>query len=137
MTSTQGPIEIVPVTGAAEMDRFITLPNRLHADDPHYVPQLVLERREAFSPKKNPYFTHAEVQFWLARRDGRDVGRISAQIDRLVADPRIGHFGLIAAEDDPAISPPCSPPPKPGCRRAAATRSSVPSICRSTRKPAC
>ncbi|MDE2148313.1 MAG: dATP pyrophosphohydrolase [Gammaproteobacteria bacterium] len=85
------------------MDRFIKLPMRLHADDPHYVPPLVLERREAFSPRKNPFFHHAEVQFWLACRDGRDVGRISAQIDRLARNPADGHFGLIAAEDDSSV----------------------------------
>lgn len=96
-------IQIVPVHGARAMDRFIKLPMRLHADDPYYVPPLVLERREAFSPRHNAYFGHAEVQFWLACRDGRDVGRISAQADRLQKDPAFGQFGLIAAEDDPAV----------------------------------
>lgn len=94
------PIEIIPVRTAAELDRFITLPSRLYANDPAYVAPLVLERQEALSPKKNPYFEHAEAQFWLARRGGRDVGRISAQVDRLVTDPEVGHFGMIAAEDD-------------------------------------
>ena len=65
-----------------------------------------MERREALSPKINPFFGHADVQFWLAVRDGRDVGRISAQIDHLAPqDPArpAGAFGLIAAEDDAAI----------------------------------
>lgn len=93
-------IEILPVRTAAELDRFIRLPARLHARDPHFVTPLTMERREAFSPRKNPYFAHAETQFWLACRDGRDVGRISAQIDRLVQDPEVGHFGMICAEDD-------------------------------------
>ena len=96
-------IEIIPVSTPAELDRFIKLPLRLYAGDPAFVAPLVLERQEALSPAKNPYFQHAEVQFWLARRDGRDVGRISAQIDRLVADPDVGHFGMIAAEDDGAV----------------------------------
>ncbi len=95
-----GNIEVTPVTSASALDRFITLPSQLYAADPAYVAPLVLERREALSPAKNPYFQHAETQFWLARRDGRDVGRISAQIDRLVTDPDVGHFGMIAAEDD-------------------------------------
>lgn len=103
MNAGAAAIEIVPVTTPAELDRFIKLPMRLHAADPHYIAPLVLERREAFSAKKNPYFKHADVQFWLARRDGRDVGRISAQADRLQPDPRMGHFGLIAAEDDAAV----------------------------------
>lgn len=96
-------IEIIPVVTPAELDRFIRLPSRLYAGDPAFVAPLVMERREALSPTKNPYFQHAETQFWLARRDGRDVGRISAQIDRLVTDPDVGHFGMIAAEDDAEV----------------------------------
>ena len=98
-----GGIEILPVGSPAELDRFIKLPARLYAGDPAFVAPLVMERREALSPTKNPYFAHAETQFWLARRDGRDVGRISAQIDRLVTDPDVGHFGMIVAEDDAEV----------------------------------
>lgn len=98
-------VSIVPVEGRALLDRFIRLPHRLHRDDPHYIAPLHLERLDALTPK-NPFFSHADVQFWLARKDGRDVGRISAQIDRqalAVRPDATGHFGLIAAEDDPAI----------------------------------
>lgn len=96
-------VEIEAVSSRAQLERFIRLPAQLYAADPAFVPPLRLERREALSPKKNPYFAHAEVQLFIARRDGRDVGRISAQIDRLVQDTRIGHFGLLAAIDDEAV----------------------------------
>jgi len=101
-----GEVTIAPVASAAELDRFVRLPMRLNAGDPNYVAPLIMERREALTPKTNPFFAHAEVQLWLAVRDGRDVGRISAQIDQLApgdGGPRAGHFGMIAAEDDPAI----------------------------------
>ncbi len=100
------PIQIVPVVTPVELDRFIALPDRINAGDPHYVTPLRMERRDALSPKKNPFFAHADVQLWLATRDGRDVGRISAQIDHLApASPEgpDGHFGLICAEDDAAV----------------------------------
>ena len=97
------PLEVISVGTPAELDRFILLPARLFAADPNFVPQLVMERRDALSPKKNPYFAHAEAQFFIARKDGRDVGRISAQIDRMVKDPAVGHFGMLAAENDPAV----------------------------------
>lgn len=97
-----GSIDITAVSTPAELDRFIHLPARINAADPNYVVQLTMERREALSPKKNPYFEHAEAQFWLARRGGEDVGRISAQIDRLVAAD-IGHFGMVCAIDDAAV----------------------------------
>ena len=98
-------IEIIPVEGPALLNRFICLPERLHRDDPTYVAPLHLERRDALTAK-NPFFGHADIQFWLARKDGRDVGRISAQIDHqalAVRPDAPGQFGLIAAEDDPAI----------------------------------
>lgn len=98
-------IGLVPVSSSSELDRFIRLPMTLGRGDPNYVAPLMMERREALTPKTNPFFDHAEVQLWLAVRDGRDVGRISAQIDRLAPASmgRVGHFGLIAAEDDPAV----------------------------------
>lgn len=102
-TLPESRITIVPVGDRAGLKRFIRLPARLYANDPHFVPPLEAERLDALSPGKNPYFEHAEAQFFLAVRNGRDVGRISAQVDRLVADPRVGFFGLIAAEDDPQV----------------------------------
>ena len=98
-------ISLVPVEGRALLDRFIRLPHRLHRDDPHYIAPLHLERLEALTPK-NPFFSHADVQMWIARKDGRDVGRISAQIDHqalAVRPDATGLFGFIAAEDDPAV----------------------------------
>lgn len=103
---TRTDLHIVPVTTPAQLDRFIHAPMRLNRADPNYIAPLVFERRQALSPKTNPFFDHAEVRFWLAVRDGKDVGRISAQIDQLAPDTGptpAGHFGMIAAEDDPAV----------------------------------
>lgn len=100
-----GGVEVVPVRNKAELDRFIRLPMRLGTGDPNYIAPLLFERGESLTAKGNPFFEHADVQFWLAIRGGRDVGRISAQIDHL--NPQtpegIGHFGMIAAEDDPEV----------------------------------
>lgn len=99
-------VEIVPVSSKAELERFIRVPMRLGADDPNYIAPLMFERREALSPKVNPFFQHADWQFWLAVRGGRDVGRISAQIDHLAAtdpDAPAGYFGMISGEDDPEV----------------------------------
>jgi len=102
----QGPVEIRPVAGRALMERFIRLPHALFRDDPAWVPPLLMERRDALSPAKNPWFRHGEAAFWIARRDGRDLGRISAQEDRLAPEGEGGrpaHFGLLAAVDDAAV----------------------------------
>lgn len=104
--SAAGAIRVEQVADARAMDLFIRLPYRLHADDPTWVPPLLLERQEALSPKHNPYFQHADVAFFLAWRGGKVVGRVSAQRDRLSLETHqdgTGHFGLLAAENDPAI----------------------------------
>ncbi len=95
-------IAIVPVGTPAQLKRFIRLPARLYARDPNFIPALELERKDALTPK-NPLFEHMQAQFFLAVHGGRDVGRISAQIDQLVQDRQLGFFGLIAAEDDPRV----------------------------------
>jgi hypothetical protein len=95
-------VEVVPVRRDRELDQFIRLPERIYATQRAYVPPLRVERREALSARTNPYFAHAQAQFFLALRDGREVGRISAQIDRLAAHGE-GHFGLVAAEDDQEV----------------------------------
>jgi hypothetical protein len=97
-------LEIVPVQDRHALDRFIRLPRDLQGADPFYIPHLASERRDALTPKGNPFFGHAEVALWIARRNGRDVGRISAQRDHLIADKDIGHFGMLLAIDEPAIS---------------------------------
>ena len=99
-------IVVTPVDGKSDMKAFIDLPKRLYTGHKGYTAHLNVERQEAFSPKKNPLFKHVEVQFFLARRAGRVVGRITAQIDKAYLErynDDTGHFGCIVAEDDPAI----------------------------------
>ncbi|KRB49419.1 MAG: dATP pyrophosphohydrolase [Pseudomonadota bacterium] len=101
-----GSLTITEVASKADMARFIRLPMALNAADPAWISPLISEREAALSAKTNPFFDHAEVQLWIASRDGRDVGRISAQIDALSpSDPKapVGHFGMIAAEDDAEV----------------------------------
>jgi len=99
-------IVVTPVDGKADLKAFIQLPVRLFSGHKGYIPHLNTERQEAFSPQKNPLFKHVDVQFFLARRAGKVVGRISAQIDHASLErykDDTGHFGCLVAEDDPAI----------------------------------
>jgi hypothetical protein len=98
-------LEILPVAEGSERRQFLRFPYSLYAGDPAWIPPLLLERKEHFSPR-NPYFRHADVNAWLVRREGRTVGRISAQVDRLHLeryDDGTGFFGLLEAEDDPDV----------------------------------
>jgi hypothetical protein len=99
-------LRVESVEDRRALKRFLLLPARLHAGDRHWVQPLMFERLEHLNPKKNPWFDHAEVAYWLACRDGRPVGRISAQVDHLYLERHAdstGHFGFLGAEDDAEV----------------------------------
>ncbi len=75
-------VSIRPVRSKRELKRFVKVPFRLHRDHPQWVAPLIFERMEFLNREKNPFFEHAEAEYFLAERDGEPVGRISAQIDR-------------------------------------------------------
>jgi GNAT superfamily N-acetyltransferase len=98
---------IRPVRDKRDLNEFIELPFRLRRDDPQWVPPLRFERREFLSKAKNPYFEHAEAEYFLAERDGQVVGRISAQVDRRWDEfqgGKDGMFGFFESEDDPEVA---------------------------------
>jgi len=98
------PVEIRPVSDRAGIDDFLSVPFAIYADDPNWIAPLFLERREHLDRRKNPYFLHADAQLFVAYDDGRPVGRISAQIDRLHLErfaDATGQFGFLEARDRP------------------------------------
>jgi GNAT superfamily N-acetyltransferase len=93
---------IEPVSGRKQLNEFIAAPWPIYRDDPNWVPPLLFEQKQRLT-SKNPFFEHAHWQAWLARRNGRVVGRISAQIDRLYQErhgQKTGYFGMLEAPDD-------------------------------------
>lgn len=98
-------IEIVPVDPSNKklLKAFVDVANELHADDPYWTVPLYMERMDLLTPGKNPYFEHAKAQYWMARRNGKYVGRITAQVDELAIKEhgrKEGHFGFFACEDN-------------------------------------
>lgn len=99
---------VEPVDGKKGRARFVDLGRRFAQKLDHSVPQLRKEQLELVDPQKNPFFDHARAQLFVAHRDGRDVGRISAHIDELALDmpaeqgfgPGTGFFGYFDAEDE-------------------------------------
>mgnify|MGYP001828558313 FL=1 len=101
----RGSVQIRQVNGGSDLREFIRLPYRLYRNDPAWVPPLLLEQRQRLT-KHNPYFEHARWSAWLAIRDKKVVGRISAQIDELFLerhDPHTGFFGMLEATEDTEV----------------------------------
>ena len=101
---------IEPISGKADRAAFVDYAYRRNAGDPNWAPNLRMEEIEKFTPGKNPYFDHARVQLFLARRGGQVVGRIAAHIDEVALaqpvergmGPGTGFWGAIEADDPQA-----------------------------------
>jgi hypothetical protein len=103
------PAEVLvrPVASAADRRAFVDLAWQVYKDDPAWVPPLKSEVHGLLNPRKNPWFGHARAQLWLAERDGRPVGRISAQVDDLVQTHMgagTGQWGMFEALDEQAAA---------------------------------
>jgi hypothetical protein len=98
-------VQVTPVRGFGDLREFVHLPMRLHAGT-LWIPQLILERYLFMNRKMNAFFKHGRAEYFLARRDGRVVGRITAQVnDRYNRQhDRRRRWSMR-----------CSPRPRPGC----------------------
>ncbi len=99
-------VSIQPVRSRRELKRFVKVPFAIHRDNPQWVPPLIFERMEFLNRDKNPYFEHAEVEYFIAERDGESVGRISAQVDHRWDEYQGGSdamFGFFESTDDPEV----------------------------------
>ena len=100
-------ITVSPVSGSRQLSLFIKLPRKLYDGLPGYLPPLDMEERSMLSPRKAPFFEHGFACYFLAWRNGKPIGRISAQIDALVLQqdgPRTGFFGALDTAE-PACVP--------------------------------
>ncbi len=104
MTDT---LEIKPLTrSAAAVRRFLQVPYAIYAGDPNWVAPLLMDLQKVFTDA-NPLFEHAVMQLWVARRGGRDVGRVMALEDRLHNDThheRTAFFGFFESVDDHEVA---------------------------------
>jgi len=100
-------VEIKTVSGPRDLRRFVDLPFRLHANHPLWVPPLKLERYVFLSRRLNAFFSHGEADYFLAIRDGRVVGRITAHVNHAFNDyqkKNWGWFGFLELEDDAEVA---------------------------------
>ena len=99
---SSAPVIVRPVQTKKDKRAFVDLAWEVYRDDPAWVPPLKDEVHGLITPGKNPWFEHARAQFWLAERDDKVVGRISAQVDELVQQHMgqgIGQWGMFEVQD--------------------------------------
>ncbi|MFZ6016450.1 MAG: N-acetyltransferase [Nitrospirota bacterium] len=99
-------IEVIEVKSKKDLDDFIKLPLFLYSKDPFYVPPLIKEVQKQFSDK-NPFFLHASVRYFLARKEGRLTGRIISIINQRHIEfhnERAGFFGFFESSNDQEVA---------------------------------
>lgn len=100
-------VQIIAINNSKGLTAFIRLPYALYQNDPHWVPPLNMERKDFLNRKKNPFFRHGEAELFLAFRDGRPVGRISAQIHHGHLEKyndACGFFGFFESVEDQEVA---------------------------------
>jgi GNAT superfamily N-acetyltransferase len=100
-------VTLVEVTSRRQMREFIMYPFRLYRTSDEWVPPLLSDEWSTFRRDRNPAYGYCDARFWLARRDGKTVGRVVA-IRNNKANERWNQnylrFGWIDFEDDPEVS---------------------------------
>jgi ribosomal protein S18 acetylase RimI-like enzyme len=88
------------------MRDFLELPYDLYKNEKNWCPPLRFERKIFFSPK-NPYRKHSEVGFFVAYKDDRPVGRVTAHRDDIYDDlykTRQGFFGFYESIENDEVA---------------------------------
>lgn len=99
-------ITVHPVKNRSQLRRFIQLEWKINAKDPNWVPHLLMDRKHILDKKKNPFYRHAEAEFFLAFKDNETVGRIAAITNQRHNDfhkDNIGFFGFLEGINDPEV----------------------------------
>lgn len=100
-------IEISEVNSRRERSVFIKFPWQIYANDPAWVPPLIIERKTFLNRKRHPFYRHGDAALFLARKNGEIVGRIMASDDpnyNSLHQSNVGCFGLFESIDDHCVA---------------------------------
>ena len=100
-------ISVLPVRSKSDEKRFIRFLWDIYANDPLWVPPLMMDREKLIDRKKNPFYAHSDMELFLAERNGKIVGRIGAIVNHnhnKEHNENIGFFGFYESINDQAVA---------------------------------
>jgi hypothetical protein len=98
-------ITVEEVISQKDLKAFIKFPFELYKGNTYYVPPIVDFEISTLSKEKNPAFDHSDAKYFLAKREGKIVGRIAAiVINKELQDKKYMRFGWIDFIDDKTVS---------------------------------
>jgi GNAT superfamily N-acetyltransferase len=98
-----GRLRVRQAESAQERMTFLQFPWKVYQYDPYWVPPLITERRDFIDPGKNPFFEHAQADYFIAWRDDEPVGTIAAFVNHAhneVHNENIAFFGFFEVMPD-------------------------------------
>ncbi len=99
--------EIIPIEGSSGLRQFVEFPYSFYRGDPYWVPPLRIAMKELLDTARHPFYAHASLQCFIARRGGKTAGRIAAIHNRNHNEhhgENAGFFGFFECVDDEAIA---------------------------------
>jgi GNAT superfamily N-acetyltransferase len=100
-------LTVTPVSSKREEKAFIKFQWKIYEGNPSWVPPLLIDRRKLIDRKNNPFYAHADVEFFLARTEGEIVGRIAAIVNHnhnKEHKENIGFFGFFESVNDQSVA---------------------------------
>ena len=80
---------------------------RIYENDPAWIPPIISDQKNFFDREKGYFFEIGEAEFFLAYKNSRLVGRITAHVNHLYEnkyDNGTGFFGFFEAVNDPEVA---------------------------------
>jgi hypothetical protein len=100
-------VVVTPVADRRQQKVFLRLPWIIYYDDPHWIPPLLDNQRELLNYKPHPFYDDAEIQTFLAYREGRACGRVAAIVNHVHNrryEEQRGFFGFFESVDDQEVA---------------------------------
>ncbi len=100
-------VQIRPVLTSGDREKFIKFLWKIYEGNEHWVPPLLMDRRKLMDKKKNPFYSHAEAEFYIAERKGEMVGRIAGIVNHnhnKEHGDKVAFFGFFESINDQTVA---------------------------------
>ena len=101
-------LKVVPIRHTKkDLQEYVKFGIDLYKGNPCFVPPLIFDDVDTLTPSKNPAFDFCEAQSFMAYRDGKPVGRITAIVNGLLNEKtgrKEARFGFVDFIDDPEVA---------------------------------
>jgi hypothetical protein len=100
-------VEKIDTNDKALVKRFVRIPYRLYENHLQWVPPILSEAEAQLNKSKHPFYEHSDADFFIATKDGRDVGRIAALENKRFNQyhkTKQAQFYLFDSEDDQEVA---------------------------------